>query len=212
MLDHYKKGWGSKIRSFQLQKFVAGVEIAVGAFFNGKDFVLPAFVNFEHKRMFNDDIGPSTGEMGTTAFWAGENPLFRKTLARMKDRIQGYVGYIDINCIANSYGIYPLEFTMRFGYPTINLQIEGVLSKWGEFLWALAKGRGVRAPDQAADSRSPSSSASRPSRSSTPRRSASTPRTPSSCSRRRSARASIPAISSWSTATGGSRAIPDTRS
>jgi len=140
MLAHYKKGWGSKIRSFQIQKFVAGVEIAVGAFFNGKDFVLPAFVNFEHKRMFNDDIGPSTGEMGTTAFWAGENPLFRKTLARMKDRIQGYVGYIDINCIANSYGIYPLEFTMRFGYPTINLQIEGVLSKWGEFLWALAKG------------------------------------------------------------------------
>jgi phosphoribosylamine--glycine ligase len=140
MLDHYKKGWGSKIRSFQIQKFVSGVEVAVGAFFNGKDFILPPFVNFEHKRMFNDDIGPSTGEMGTTAFWTGENTLFRKTLARMKDRIQGYVGYIDINCIANAHGIYPLEFTTRFGYPTINLQIEGVLSKWGDFLWALAKG------------------------------------------------------------------------
>jgi phosphoribosylamine--glycine ligase len=140
MLDHYKKGWGSKIRSFQIQKFVAGVEVAVGAFFNGKDFVLPAFVNFEHKRMFNDDIGPSTGEMGTTAFWTGENALFRRTLGRMKDRIQGYVGYIDINCIANAHGIFPLEFTTRFGYPTINLQIEGVLSKWGEFLWAMAKG------------------------------------------------------------------------
>jgi phosphoribosylamine---glycine ligase len=140
MLDHYKKGWGSKIKSFQIQRFVSGVEVAVGAFFNGTDFVLPAFVNFEHKRMFNDDIGPSTGEMGTTAFWAGEIPLFKKTLARMKDRIQGYVGYIDINCIVNAHGIYPLEFTTRFGYPTINLQIEGVLSKWGDFLWALAKG------------------------------------------------------------------------
>jgi phosphoribosylamine--glycine ligase len=140
MLEHYKKGWGSRIRSFQLQKYASGVEVAVGAFFNGKDFVLPALVNFEHKRMFNDDIGPSTGEMGTTSFWAGENALFRRTLARMKDRIQGYVGYIDINCIANAHGIYPLEFTTRFGYPTINLQIEGVLSKWGDFLMALAKG------------------------------------------------------------------------
>jgi phosphoribosylamine--glycine ligase len=140
MLEHYKKGWGSKIRSFQIQSFVAGVEVAVGAFFNGKDFLLPALVNFEHKRMFNDDIGPSTGEMGTTSFWAGENPLFRRTLGRMKERIQGYVGYIDINCIANAHGIFPLEFTTRFGYPTINLQIEGVLSKWGDFLWAMAKG------------------------------------------------------------------------
>ncbi|HVE39125.1 MAG TPA: phosphoribosylglycinamide synthetase C domain-containing protein [Planctomycetota bacterium] len=140
MLEHYKKGWGSRIRSFQLQKYASGVEVAVGAFFNGRDFILPALVNFEHKRMFNDDIGPSTGEMGTTSFWAGENALFRRTLAKLKDRLQGYVGYIDINCIVNAHGIYPLEFTTRFGYPTINLQIEGVLSKWGELLLALAKG------------------------------------------------------------------------
>jgi phosphoribosylamine--glycine ligase len=140
MLEHYKKGWGSRIRSFQLQRYASGVEVAIGAFFNGKDFVLPALVNFEHKRMFNDEIGPSTGEMGTTSFWTGENALFKRTLARIKDRIQGYVGYIDINCIVNAHGIYPLEFTARFGYPTINLQIEGVLSKWGDFLHALAKG------------------------------------------------------------------------
>jgi phosphoribosylamine--glycine ligase len=140
MLERYRKGWASKIKSFQVQKFVAGVEVAVGAFFNGKDFVLPCFINFEHKRMFNDDIGPSTGEMGTSAFWSPANRLFAETLGRMKDRIQGYVGYIDINCIVNARGIFPLEFTTRFGYPTINLQVEGVLSKWGDFLLALAKG------------------------------------------------------------------------
>lgn len=140
MLEHYKRGWGSKIRSFQLQKFASGVEVAIGAFFNGRDFILPALINFEHKRMFNDEIGPATGEMGTSSFWSGENTLFRKTLGRMKERIQGFIGYIDINCIANAHGIYPLEFTTRFGYPTINLQIEGVLSRWGDLLSALAKG------------------------------------------------------------------------
>ena len=140
MLERYKKGWGGKIRSFQLQEFVSGVEVAVGAFYNGKDFVLPCLVNFEHKRMFNDDIGPSTGEMGTSAFWAGANTLFKETLGRMRDRLEGYRGYVDINCIVNARGIHPLEFTTRFGYPTVNLQVEGVLSKWGDFLHAIATG------------------------------------------------------------------------
>jgi phosphoribosylamine--glycine ligase len=143
MLEHYKNGWASKIKSFQLQKYASGVEVAVGGYFNGKDFILPIHVNFEHKRMFNDDIGPQTGEMGTAGFWYGASALYNQTLAKMKDRLAeaGYVGYIDINCIANARGIFPLEFTCRFGYPTINLQLEGVLSRWGEFLAAIARGQ-----------------------------------------------------------------------
>lgn len=142
MLERYRVGWAKSLKSFQIQKYVAGVEVAVGGFFNGKDWIRPVFVNFEHKRMFNDDIGPSTGEMGTAGFWAEDPPLFRETLGRMKDKLAacGYVGYFDVNCIANGRGIFPLEFTPRFGYPTINLQIEGVLSKWGEFLAAMARG------------------------------------------------------------------------
>ena len=142
MLEHYKKGWASKIKVFQLQKFANGVEVAVGAFFNGSDFILPVFIDFEHKRMFNDEIGPQTGEMGTAGFWYGPNQLFNNTLLKMKERLAaaGYTGYIDINCIVNSRGIYPLELTCRFGYPTINLQIEGAVSKWGEFLPAVARG------------------------------------------------------------------------
>jgi len=145
MLEHYRNGWSGKIRTFQLQKYASGVEVAVGAFFNGRDFLQPVFVNFEHKRMFNDDIGPQTGEMGTSGFWHGSSTLFQQTLLKMKDRLAAarYTGYIDINCIANSRGIYPLEFTCRFGYPTINLQIEGMLSRWSELLTAMARGQGI---------------------------------------------------------------------
>jgi len=142
MLERYKKNWNKKIKVFQLQKFISGVEVAVGAFFNGKDFIYPINVNFEHKKMFPGDIGPSTGEMGTSMFFALQNKLFDATLLKMKDRLasSGYVGYIDINCIVNSRGIYPLEFTSRFGYPHISIMMEGVLSEWGEFLYGIAKG------------------------------------------------------------------------
>lgn len=141
MLERYKKNWGKKIKEFQMQKFVSGVEVAVGAFFNGGDFVGPINVNFEHKKMFPGDIGPNTGEMGTSMYWSSHSPIFNATLLKMKDKLaqSGYVGYIDINCIVNSRGIYPLESTSRFGFPTISIQMEGVLSEWGIFLYGIAK-------------------------------------------------------------------------
>jgi len=142
LLRQNKSVWTKKVPVFQLQKFVSGVEVAVGAFFNGKDFILPINVNFEHKRVFPGDIGPFTGEMGTLMFWSEPNKLFRMTLEKMKPALveSGYIGYIDINCIVNGKGIYPLEFTARFGYPTIQIQSEGITMPAGEWLYKLASG------------------------------------------------------------------------
>ena len=142
ILRSNKKVLGEKIKNFQLQKFASGVEIAVGAFFNGNDFIYPININFEHKKLFPGDIGPFTGEMGTLMYWSGPNTIFRTTLEKMREEIKksGYVGYIDINCIANGRGIYPLEFTTRFGYPTISIQMEGITSEMGDFMYRLAKG------------------------------------------------------------------------
>lgn len=140
VLERNKTAWAKKIKGFQVQKFVAGVEIAVGAFFNGTDFIYPINVNLEHKKLFPGDIGPYTGEMGTLMYWSSPNTIFNLTLAKMKDDLQksGYVGYVDINCIANGRGVYPLEFTCRFGYPTIQIQMEGIQTPMGEFLYKLA--------------------------------------------------------------------------
>lgn len=142
ILEQNKKLWAKKIKKFQLQKMAVGVEVAVGAFFNGNDFIYPINVNFEHKKLFPGDIGPYTGEMGTLMFWSAPNEIFRRTLEKIKDEIakSKYVGYIDINCIANSKGIFPLEFTCRFGYPTISIQLEGITSEMGDTLYRMAKG------------------------------------------------------------------------
>jgi phosphoribosylamine---glycine ligase len=122
VLEDYKRAWANQVRSFQLQRRVLGVEVATGAFFNGREFVYPICVNFEHKKLFPGDIGPSTGEMGTAMFWSEPNKIFNQTLRKMEPALarEGYVGYIDINCIVNANGVYPLEFTARFGYPTIS--------------------------------------------------------------------------------------------
>ncbi len=142
VLESYKAVYADTVKVFQLQRRVRGVEVAVGAFFNGTDFMMPININFEHKPLFPGNIGPATGEMGTCMYWSSPNKLFAATLAKLRDKLaeEGYVGYIDVNCIVNGNGIYPLEFTARFGYPTISIQSDGISMPIGDFLYGMASG------------------------------------------------------------------------
>lgn len=142
MLSNYRNSLGKKMKRFQLQRKVEGVEIAVGAFFNGYKFIYPININFEHKRLFSGEVGPATGEMGTSMFWSKPNKLFRQTLKKMESKLsqEGYTGYIDLNCIVNDQGVFPLEFTSRFGYPCISIQAEGIKMPISDFLYRLANG------------------------------------------------------------------------
>ncbi|MFH1448739.1 MAG: phosphoribosylglycinamide synthetase C domain-containing protein [Candidatus Micrarchaeota archaeon] len=142
ILEAYKKTWSEHIKVFQLQRKVTGVEVAIGAFFNGSEFIYPLNVNFEHKKLFPGNIGPATGEMGTSMFWSGPNKIFTSTIKKMEPKLkeEGYVGYVDVNFIVNNNGIYPLEFTCRFGYPTISIQKDGILTPISEVLYELASG------------------------------------------------------------------------
>ena len=142
VLESYKAVYADTVKVFQLQRRMRGVEVAVGAFFNGSDFMLPININFEHKPLFPGNIGPATGEMGTCMYWSEPNRIFKATLAKLRDKLanEGYVGYIDVNCIVNGQGIYPLEFTARFGYPTISIQADGINMPMGDFLHGMASG------------------------------------------------------------------------
>lgn len=129
--------------SVSLQERVYGVEVGVGRYFNGNDWIGPIEMNVEHKRFMNGDIGPLTGEMGTIMWYVEEeNELFRRTLKKLEPHLKkiGFKGDIDINCMVNESEAFPLEATSRFGSPASKLQDEIHLSPWGEFLMAGAKG------------------------------------------------------------------------
>lgn len=133
------------LREINLQKKVTGVEIGVGRYFNGADWVGPIEMNVEHKSLFPNNLGPKTPEMGTLIWYEDneQNRLFQSTLAKLKEYLKGidFRGDIDLSCFVSEQHVWPLEFTARFGSPATALQIELHDSPWTEFLSAVADGK-----------------------------------------------------------------------
>jgi phosphoribosylamine--glycine ligase len=145
-LKAYEKSWGNNFGNFQLQRKVKGVEISVAAYFNGKEFLYPINITFEHKKLFPKELGVSTGEMGTSMFWTKDSPIFDATLLKFQNTLakHNFIGHIDINCIVNGNGIYPLEFTSRFGFPQVFIQNEGMNEPIGQLFLKIASGENFK--------------------------------------------------------------------
>lgn len=144
LLLNYLNNPKVKHEKISLQEKIDGVEIGIGRYFNGKNFVGPIEYNIEYPRFFPGDIGPLTSEMGTLAWYEEDesNKLYKQTIEKMLPflRLAKFHGDFEIDCIVNKDGPYAIECTARFGSPIVHLQSEIHSSPWGEFLGAVADG------------------------------------------------------------------------
>lgn len=125
MLERWKRS-GKLKDSFILQDFIEGVEMAVGGWFSKGEWMPGWCENFEFKKFMNDDLGVATGEQGTVVQHVKSSKLAREMLVPLTDYLAriDYTGYVDVNCIIDEDQAWPLELTMRFGWPTFQIQME----------------------------------------------------------------------------------------
>jgi phosphoribosylamine--glycine ligase len=121
-----EEGKVGKNVEFVLQKAVKGIEMAVGGWFGPGGWSRWKCENFEEKKFMSGGLGVNTGEQGTILRYVQESQLFEQVLEPLTQILHAldYVGYVDMNCIIDpKTGIpWPLEFTMRFGWPLIYIQ------------------------------------------------------------------------------------------
>ncbi len=135
---------GAEPTRFLLQDRMEGIEMGVGAYFDGRDFIGPPCLDWEHKRFFPGDLGEFTGEMGTVATFDRSRRFFEATLAKLAPllREHAHVGYLNLNTIVNAEGIWPLEFCARFGYPGFAVLEPLQATDWATLLKRMVCGQG----------------------------------------------------------------------
>ena len=124
MLERWKAASRHKA-PFILQEFIGGIEMAAGGWFGPGGFNAGWCENWEFKKLMDGDMGVATGEQGTVVRYTRKSKLAAEVLAPLEAALakENYVGYVDVNCIIDEEGNpWPLEFTMRPGWPTFNIQ------------------------------------------------------------------------------------------
>ena len=110
----------AKKDGFILQERKYGVEMAVGGWYGPGGWSKWFYENWEYKKLMDGDLGVATGEMGTLSRMTTKSRLAEEVLKPVGTILEklGYVGYIDNNCIIDDEGPWPMEWTMRDGWPT----------------------------------------------------------------------------------------------
>lgn len=126
-----------------VQDRVEGVEFAVGAWVGPSGFAPGWEENAEEKRLFAGGLGPNCGEAGTVMRLVKQSKLADKVLRPFEDWLvsTGYIGNVDVNTIIADDGTpYPLEWTVRLGWPAFNIELALHEGDPVEFLAGLAEG------------------------------------------------------------------------
>ncbi|NLN82521.1 MAG: phosphoribosylamine--glycine ligase [Clostridiales bacterium] len=117
--------FGASGKRVVVEEFLTGPEVSVLAFTDGKT-IYPMASAKDHKRVFDGDMGPNTGGMGTispnphydekTAEYCMQN-IFKPTIEAMRKEGRPFKGCLFFGLMLTPDGPKVIEYNCRFGDP-----------------------------------------------------------------------------------------------
>ena len=145
-LDYVIDKDGDKLPN-HIESKVAGVPLSIAGFFNGKQFLQPLQITIEHKKLLNDELGPSTG-CSLDLVCALDGMYDRMHFDKYGEWLaknNAPPGIYDANVIIDGEKTYFLEWTPRMGYDSEATGFH-LFPNMGKFLGQLAHGEVDESP------------------------------------------------------------------
>ncbi len=129
-----------------IEEFLDGEELSYMVFCDGKKFI-PMLAAQDHKRVFDDDLGPNTGGMGAYAkapivdsIQNECDDIIEKTLNALKNEGIEYRGVLYAGLMVVNNKPYVLEYNCRFGDPETQVVLPLLKSDLLEIMIKCANG------------------------------------------------------------------------
>ncbi len=132
-----------------IEEFLTGPEVSVLAFTDGETIV-PMVSAQDHKRAFDNDMGPNTGGMGTFSPSRVYTPeiaqrcmdeIFLPTIQGLKKEGRTFKGTIFFGLMLTKDGPKVIEYNARFGDPETQVVLPRLESDLFDIMYAVTEGK-----------------------------------------------------------------------
>ena len=139
------KIFGNSGNSIVIEEFLTGPEVSVLAFTDGK-CVKPMVSSMDHKRVFNGNLGPNTGGMGTISpnpFYTDEvaqecmDKIFLPTIEAMNAEGRTFKGCLYFGLMLTPNGPKVIEYNSRFGDPEAQVVLPRLKTDFSQIVNAI---------------------------------------------------------------------------